>query len=142
MSIKRYNFVIPFNLQCLSSIDLISRVSSMTHADLDNSTKLTENRTQINSAAAPSNSTSLKDPAATNLTTSNQTTLINSIKENLFLKRQDLWSICPIILYQLTASSSLERSGCIDPAWVPADTNHHHHTLVYAEESRTLGMCT
>lgn len=82
--------------------------------------------------------------AVNNATSSNQTAAINSIKQNLFLNQNDLWSICPILLYQLTAASSLERSGCIDPALLPIQTQHqhHHHMDAFEKDSRTWGMHT
>lgn len=54
---------------------------------------------------------------------------IKSIKENINLGENDLWSLCPILLYQLAATStnSLERSGCITSKLAPSDSQHDHH---------------
>lgn len=131
------------SLQCLSSIDFISRVSSERHDNRSQSVKAHEphenNGVQGHkNADATVTSTNLSPLNGTGATvTDNRTTAINSIKENLFLNRNDLWAICPILLYQLTAASSLERSGCIDPDWLPADLHHHHH--LHEQESRTWG---
>lgn len=65
---------------------------------------------------------------------------INSIKRNLNLNQNDLWSLCPILLYQLTSPTSLERAGCVDEGLLPGESEHSHHDfLEFAEESRTLG---
>lgn len=102
---------------------------------------------QTDAVVAATNLTSLNETSAAvaatatkGITGNNQTTAINSIKENLFLNQNDLWSICPILLYQLTAASSLERSGCIDPALLPIQPHRQHHMDAFEEESRTWGM--
>lgn len=54
---------------------------------------------------------------------------IRSIKESINLEASDLWSVCPILLYQLTKpNNSSERSGCITTALLPSDTHHDHDT--------------
>lgn len=66
---------------------------------------------------------------------------IKSIKENIHLGENDLWSLCPILLYQLIAPNSLERSGCITTPLSPSDLHHDHHTIHYefGETDRRLG---
>lgn len=73
---------------------------------------------------------------ARNVTANNSS---DSIKENLFLDKFDLLSLCPILLYQLAAPTSPERSGCIKSDALPilaqnihefdhdADDDDHNH---------------
>lgn len=66
---------------------------------------------------------------------------INSIKQNLSLTKNDFWSLCPILLYQMTAPTSLERSGCIDDSQLLlSDIHHTHHDhYVHNENDKQLG---
>lgn len=68
----------------------------------------------------------------------NETDSIQSIKENLILNSNDLWAICPILLYYATAPTTLERSGCIGSSLVPLNLHDHNHNHIEAED-RTLG---
>lgn len=61
---------------------------------------------------------------------------IKSIKDNVNLNKNDLWSLCPILLYQLAAPSSLERSGCVSSELVP---DNFHHDIHVHHDDRTLG---
>lgn len=64
-------------------------------------------------------------------------------KENLYLNSEDMIAICPILLYQMTAGTSKERSGCISSSLIPHDFYAHHgHADDYGEggsDDRTLG---
>lgn len=61
---------------------------------------------------------------------------IKSIKDNVNLNKNDLWSLCPMLLYQLTAPTSLERSGCVNSELLLGNVHqeiHVHH------DDRALG---
>lgn len=104
-------------MQCISSIDFVTRISSEHHQDIK-STKLVAN----GDASQP-----------------NQNETLQSIKENLILNSKDFWAICPILLYYATAPTSLERSGCIGSSLVPVDLHNHHYDDQFEAEDRTLG---
>lgn len=108
------------HIQCLSSMEFIRRISSVNKivkSDTNSSepaTKLISNgHSSINSTTPSSSQSSL-----------NQT--IDQIKSNLLLNAKDLVAICPILLYQMTAATSTERSGCIRSDSVPANFNNGH----------------
>lgn len=62
---------------------------------------------------------------------------IRSIKENIKLGKNDLWSLCPILLYQLAQTDPLERSGCITTPLLPSELHHDHdHEM---EDDRKMG---
>lgn len=52
------------------------------------------------------------------------------------LNSKDLIAACPILLYQLSASTSSERSGCINSKWIPLHKHVHNDE---GAENRTLG---
>lgn len=95
-------------------MEFVRRISSVNRIDKSNDTEKNYS----------------SDPAATKLI-SNGHALINSttttkqtieqIKSNLLLNTKDLVAICPILLYQMTAATSIERSGCIRSDLVPVD---------------------
>lgn len=64
---------------------------------------------------------------------------IKSIKENIKLGRNDLWSLCPILLYQLVAPTPLERSGCITTPLLPSELHHDHEHDHTNETDRKMG---
>lgn len=66
---------------------------------------------------------------------------IKSIKGSINVERNDLYSVCPILLYQLTApKSSPERDGCIATALLSANKPHEHHVHIdFNETDRQLG---
>lgn len=84
--------------QCVSSVSLMSKFSSNT---LDSKSKKTiENYDNlVENMRINKGNTSTNDS-------------INSIRNILNLNKNDLWSMCPLILYQLTAPT--ERAGCVD----------------------------
>lgn len=118
----------------MSSVSLISKISSnhdTTTIQQNYKKILDEVRGQPNTVNKQSN----------NLI-NNRTTIdsIKSIKENLNLTKNDLWSLCPILLYQLAAPTSLERSGCINSTLLLTDVHHHENAHdEYVETSRMLG---
>ncbi|KAG4071166.1 hypothetical protein HA402_001156 [Bradysia odoriphaga] len=109
-----------FNDTCISSIDLVTRISSEHHQDIK-STKLIFN-----------------GDSSQNLTL-NHTDSIQSIKENLYFNYEDYLAICPLIVYYATAPTASERSGCIASSLVPVDLHVHgeHQDHIDAED-RTL----
>lgn len=133
--------------QCLSSTNLLSRLSStelqQQHDELvDNShADRIENRTKLdNDTNLKSLTTNAGDNNRTALATNTSTRSINSIRDHLFLKQNDFWNICPILLYQLASPNALEHSGCLDPASVPLNAHLHQHAFgVDGEENRTWG---
>lgn len=74
-------------------------------------------------------------------TIDNQTSIetIRSIKETIKLDKNDFWSLCPILLYQLIAPTSLERSGCITASLLPAELYHDHQHGNETETDRKMG---
>ncbi|XP_055612078.1 zinc transporter foi [Uranotaenia lowii] len=69
--------------------------------------------------------------------TNNSLSELEKLKSTFRIDRDDLFNICPILLAQLSSTTSYERAGCIDPSIVP-DLNgmmnkslhnsvHHHH---------------
>lgn len=67
-------------------------------------------------------------------------TSIDKIKDKIEIGRNDLWSLCPILLYQLVSEDSLERAGCIKTELLPSEAHHDHHIhYEFGETNRTLG---
>lgn len=69
----------------------------------------------------------------------NRSTTIHSIKlikNSVNLNKNDLWSLCPILLYQLAAPTSLERSGCVNSELLLDNVHQHPHEY---HDDRTLG---
>lgn len=65
---------------------------------------------------------------------------INSIRRNLNLSKHDLWSMCPILLYQLSQPTPLERTGCVDENLLLSTHEHFDDDCFDCSESnRTLG---
>lgn len=126
-------------MQCISSGALLARLGNSHAEDAHN-----DHSTAIDNHSRASNKTNLESLNATTTEDHNQSnrtaspTSLNSIKSNLFLKQNDFWNICPILLYQLAQPlNSLEHSGCLDPAAIPEHA--HHHMYDDEEENRTLG---
>lgn len=61
---------------------------------------------------------------------------MKSIKDSVNLNKNDLWSLCPILLYQLAAPTSLERSGCVNGDLL---RDNNHHDIHAQQDDRTLG---
>lgn len=76
-------------------------------------------------------------------TTDNEKSIetIKSIKANVNLDKNDFWSLCPILLYQLIAPTPLERNGCITMPLLPGGSHHEHdHDHDHSGESdRKMG---
>lgn len=66
---------------------------------------------------------------------------IKSIKENVHLGKNDFWSLCPILIYQLIAPTPLERNGCMMTPLLPGGSHHEHdHDHDHSGESdRKMG---
>lgn len=133
--------------QCMSSVSLLQKVSSVgvnaksdslqnydklvrdiRESDRSNDDVVTSSATTAAAAASNNRSTTIVDS-------------IKSIKDSVSLSRDDLWSLCPILLYQLTAPTSLERTGCVNNALL-LDNVHSHHLSNHADhehDDRTLG---
>lgn len=62
---------------------------------------------------------------------------IKSIKDSVHLNKDDLWSLCPILLYQLAAPTSLERNGCVNSELLL--DNVHQKEIHENHDDRTLG---
>lgn len=106
---------------CVSSIDLVKKISTTTattklisngHESHQHQHEHTKNKSLINE--------------------------LEQLKETVEIKENDLWSICPILLYQLAATTSLERSGCIQND-ILLDETHHNHQHIIELEDRSLG---
>lgn len=74
-------------------------------------------------------------------TIDNETSIetIRSIKETIKLGKNDLWSLCPILLYQLVAPTPLERSGCITASLLPTVLHEDHTHGPETETDRKMG---
>lgn len=82
----------------------------------------------------------LKGQAAGTVVGSNSTQAsieaIESIKASITVERNDLYSVCPILLYQLTTE---KRDGCIT-SLLSANKNHKHHVHIEPNEAnRQMG---
>lgn len=115
---------------CVSSIDLVKKISNNFNYE---ATKLIENghehhdlheHNSINEKQKLNNKSSINE--------------LDQLKEIVQIKENDLWSICPILLYQLAATTSLERSGCINND-ILLDESHHHQQHIIEIEDRNLG---
>lgn len=104
------------NETCISSIDLISRLSSGSHQALDNIYHHDEEKSIHNEEFKPIAESAR---SSINSTGENHSHEHKEIKNGVMLNTGDLYSICPILLYQLAAPTSLERSGCIDSSLIP-----------------------
>lgn len=130
-------------VQCISSGDFLSRIASVSNSP--NEAEHHESSHHPDEHTIAANGTNLGSLNATTEESNNSkrtalATSIDSIKENLFLRRDDLWNICPILLYQLAApAETLERDGCLDPAAVPMLQHHHEGHSHGEEENRTWG---
>lgn len=52
---------------------------------------------------------------------------------NITINAEMMWNICPILLYQLTSQSQLERDGCIQTELV-SSVAHSQHSVVSSDE--------
>lgn len=109
-------------MQCITSTELVKRVSSEP-----------DSHHQTSPTVAPPNT-----PNSTGATTSQSP--VNG-GADVQLNAHDLAAICPILLYQLTATTSLARSGCIDPHLIAHDFGHttHQHGAPGGTEDRKMG---
>lgn len=92
------------NESCISSLDLISRVSSNNPViihDIEHGDKTND-------------------------------TIKTHIHKDVLVNSNDLYNICPILLYHLAAPTSLERSGCINDSLITSKI-HHFENLTEVE---------
>lgn len=117
---------------CISSMELVRRVSSVETSSSQPpivASKATPNITlNATSAASPQPNLVVSKPS----------------KKDVLLNAHDLTAICPILLYQLSSSTSLGQSGCIDPKYISPDFGQwRHHDAdddsATGSEDRTLG---
>lgn len=123
-------------VQCISSMDLVARVSSVHPPDHHTAAP----KTPADTATAPAITGS---PNATASNASAVGTALALAKEQLSLNAKDFAAICPILLYQLTANTSREKAGCIDEHLIASDFSGHRHAEIgsdgVAQENRWLG---
>lgn len=120
-------FSVGFHPQCISSVYLLSQVGTTQNAGNKESIKKYD--FIINEMRGQSKSSNELNSVKSSDTTDNKKSIeaIKSIKENINLGKNDLWSLCPILLYQLVAPTELERSGCITTtSLLPAGLHHKH----------------
>lgn len=108
------------NDSCISSLELINRISPTSsssnpiithdHEDPDS------NRGQHNDEHAHDSTTTtvINETTATKPRTED-----HDVKSRVFVNSNDLYNICPILLYQLIAPTPLEKSGCIASDLIP-----------------------
>lgn len=86
------------------------------------------------------NKTLTANTTSSHSSSSNKSEKIDSwgMRKHISLGSDDLWNICPILLYQLTS-----KSGCIDPGALSLslDGEVHDETVVssFEDSDRTLG---
>lgn len=122
--------------QCISSMDLVARVSSV-HPPADST----------NTGARHLNATALSISNTSTPIHSNQTAqaaMAAQAKQQLNLNAHDFAAICPILLYQLTSNSTHEKAGCIDEHLIASDfaVGHRHDATddgIGKPEDRKLG---
>lgn len=125
-------------MQCISSVSLVSQVGSTQNAGNNESIKKYEKIiNEIRGQSKPSNELNSKPTD----TTDNQTSIeaIKSIKENIKLGKNDLWSLCPILLYQLAVPNESNRSGCVTMPLLSGEMHHHDHDHGMVETDRKMG---
>lgn len=115
---------------CVSSIDLVKKISNDFNYE---TTKLIANGHEHN--IHEHNSMDEKQKI-NNKSSINE---LDQLKETVQIKENDLWSICPILLYQLAATTSLERSGCIKNDILLDESHHNHQQHIIELEDRSLG---
>lgn len=111
---------------CVSSIDLVKKVSNDFNYD---PAKLISNGHEHN----------VHEHANEKKPNKSSINELDQLKESVQIKENDLWSICPILLYQLAATTSLERSGCIHSDILLDESHHNHQPHVIELEDRSLG---
>lgn len=135
--------------QCISSVSLLSNIAASTEpANMDNLEHYKDLINEMKGQSARPNVTAAygnNNTQSAQLTSSSSSIeAIKSIKDRISVERNDLYSVCPILLYQLTVpKTSAERDGCITTELLPADKHHEHHIHVNhsygAESDRGLG---
>lgn len=119
-------------------MSLVSQVGSTQNADNNESIKKYEKIiNEIRGQSKPSNELNSKPTD----TTDNETSIeaIKSIKENIKLGKNDLWSLCPILLYQLAVLNETDRSGCATMPLLSGELHHHDHDHTMIETDRKMG---
>lgn len=120
----------------MSSVSLLQRVSSIEeNAKSDSLQKYDKLVERIHDIHENVQSTADGVTSFDNRSTTIES--IKSIKNGVNLNKNDLWSLCPILLYQLVAPTSLERSGCINSEHLPY--NQRGHDIHVHHDDRTLG---
>ncbi|XP_055321882.1 zinc transporter foi isoform X2 [Sitodiplosis mosellana] len=112
------------NETCISSVSLVSQVGSTQNADNNQNIKKYEKIiNEIRGQSKPSNELNSKPTD----TTDNKTSIeaIKSIKEQIKLGKNDLWSLCPILLYQLAVPNQSDHSGCVTMPLLSSELHHH-----------------
>lgn len=118
-------------------MSLVSQVGSTQNADNNQSIikKYEKIINEIRGQSKPSNELNSK----TTDTTDNKTSIeaIKSIKEQIKLDKNDLWSLCPILLYQLAVPNQSDHSGCVTMPLLSTELHHHDHE--HFETDRKMG---
>lgn len=94
------NYWFFFIIQCINSIDFVTRLKGTNMKPID----LFDNENNKNNT---DNTTTINNPEKLQL-----------IKEHTVIDKIDLLTICPILLYQKIASTSLERLSCVDESLI------------------------
>lgn len=117
---------------CVSSIDLVKKVSN----DFNYETAKLISNGHEHDVHEHKLSEIIENEKKPNKSSINE---LDQLKESVQIKENDLWSICPILLYQLAATTSLERSGCIASDILLDESHNHHQQHVIELEDRSLG---
>lgn len=59
-------------------------------------------------------------------------------RQNITIDAETMWNICPILLYQLTSQSQIERDGCIQTELIDSVGQQQHIPSDEHEEERVL----
>jgi len=124
------------NNSCINSLHLMSAMPSGDQLKRPKITKLLEQYKDGASESSPPvavvNATNLKKDVIT----------LKVIKENVMIDTKDLWTMCPILLYQLVAPTSRERNGCIQNNLLPLKFDQStflDHLISASEEEAEYG---
>lgn len=136
-------------------MDLVARVSSVHPPedhdhDHDHDHDNDHDHQHDDESATPATSTAKSNDTVTatsingSTSNANQTArVLAKAREQLSLNAHDFASVCPILLYQLTADTSREKAGCIDEHLIAADfssTHRHGAGAALPTQSRAQGM--
>lgn len=111
---------------CISSVDLLHRMSG-------NPVNFKSSNIP-NIASEQSHNTTLVNNK--NKTTDDDGNVVK--KDSMFLSEDDLWAVCPVLLFHNTAQTSTEKSGCITDEMIPP--SHYHHNIPHNDIENNRGL--